>query len=67
MLCVRTPSKLALLSHSRFISCMYELVHGESITGGYKGRCRLSLLTISALVTRVQMRGEGGELWGLSQ
>ncbi len=35
---------------------------------GVTKRCRLSLLTNSALVIRVQMRGEGGgELRGLSQ
>jgi len=34
---------------------------------GVKKRCRLSLLTNSALVIRDQMRGEGRELRGLNQ
>ncbi len=43
----------------------YEIISMEQ---GVTKRCRLSFLTNSALVKRVQMRGEGGvELRGLSQ
>ncbi len=43
------------------------IVLGMLSNQGVTKRCRLSLLTNSALAIRVQMRGEGGELRGLSQ
>ncbi len=39
---------------TRFMKC------NDDLTQGVTRRCRLSLLTNSALVYRVQMRGEGG-------
>jgi hypothetical protein len=43
------------------------LEKGHRCKQGVTKRCRLSLLTNSAIVIRVQTRGEGEELLGLSQ
>jgi hypothetical protein len=50
--------------HSMYI---YPSFGVNQLLQGVTKRCRLSLLTNSALVIRVQMRGEGRELGGLSQ